>query len=65
MKGSGELASFPEEAEEESFSELFGVIEQSFLELFRAFPVIERTLNDEEAQTKKDQVENSRGAVVV
>ena len=43
-KSSEKLASFSREAGEASFSELFGVIEQSFLELFGAFPVIERTL---------------------
>ena len=44
-KSSEKLASFSGEAGEASFSELFGVIEQSFLELFGAFPVIERTLS--------------------
>ena len=43
-KSSEKLASFSGEAGEASFSELFGVIEQSFLELFGASPVIERTL---------------------
>ena len=43
-KSSEKLVSFSGEAGEASFSELFGVIEQSFLELFGAFPVIERTL---------------------
>ena len=46
-KSSEKLASFSGEAGEASFSELFGVIEQSFLELFGAFPVIERTLTRE------------------
>ena len=44
-KSSENLATFSREAGEASFSELFGVIEQPFLELFGAFPVIERTLS--------------------
>ena len=36
-------ASFSGQAEGASFSELFGIIEQFFLELSRTFPVIEHT----------------------
>ena len=43
-ESSEELAIFSREAGEASFSELFGVNEQSFLELFGAFPVIDSTL---------------------
>ena len=52
-KSSEKLASFSGEAGEASFSELFGVIEQSFLELFGAFPVIERTLSGSFKGTRK------------
>ena len=46
------VASFSREAGEASFSELFGVIEQSFLEFFGALPVIERTLSATQSPTR-------------
>ena len=64
-KSSEKLASFSREAGEASFSELFGVIEQSFLELFGAFPVIERTQRHSLHALAKHLISMGLGAAVL